>query len=199
METLYLASSSPRRRTLLARSGYPFKVVFPQAEEQNLPLKVPKGMIPTEILRRAKTKAFIVAKKVQGIILTADTVVAFRGRIHGKPKSLRDAFHTLSVLQGKTHVVYTGVVILDACSNPAQMVCGIEKTKVRFHPMSKNDILWYLRTGEPYDKAGSYGIQGKGKRFVKQVEGCYDNVVGLPVAKVKELIGRLKSVSRLKP
>ena len=138
------------------------------------------------MLDLAAQKAAEVAAKVRedAIILGADTVVAFGDKILGKPKDEADAKQMLSLLSGKTHSVYTGVSIVVRQSGESQSYSFYEETEVTMYPLSEQQILSYIRTKEPMDKAGSYGIQGKGAVFIEKIQGDYNNVVGLPIARV---------------
>ena len=125
------------------------------------------------------------------MILGADTVVVFEGKILGKPKDEEDAVQTLKMLQGNTHQVYTGVTILENICGKWQKTSFAEKTDVTFYPVSEKEIRDYVKTKEPMDKAGSYGIQGKFAPFIDRIEGDYYNVVGLPVAYVYQTFKEL--------
>ena len=184
MEKIVLASGSPRRKELLARTGVDFSIVVSEGEE-NTKLTDPAEAV--EALSR--DKALTVAAKLgmekdPSLIIGADTVVAFEGRILGKPVDEQDALHTLLQLQGKSHQVYTGVTILVKSDDTWQAHTFSEKTDVHFYPVSREEILEYIGTGEPMDKAGSYGIQGTFGIYVKGICGDYNNVVGLPVGRL---------------
>ncbi len=177
---IYLASKSPRRRKLLKQLGLNFKSFSVGLNEEIL-----DGEHPVQTVKRlALHKSEAAAKKVKnGVIITADTIVVLGKDIIGKPKSEKDAFNILSKLSGKTHIVYTGFV-LNNLSNSKKIV-GYEKTDVTFRKLSSREIKDYIKTGSPMDKAGAYGIQDDfGAVFVEKVNGCYYNVVGLPLAKV---------------
>ena len=118
------------------------------------------------------------------VVLGADTVVSLNGRILGKPYDYDDAYNTLNSLSGQTHQVYTGVCLIYVNGRAKSSSSFYEKTDVTFYPISHDEIIQYLATNEPFDKAGSYGIQGKGGLFVKEINGDYNNVVGLPLARV---------------
>ena len=177
---IYLASKSPRRRKLLKQLGLNFKSFSVDLNEEFL-----DGEHPVQTVKRlALHKSEAAAKKVKnGVIITADTIVVLGKDIIGKPKSEKDAFNILSKLSGKTHIVYTGFV-LNNLSNSKKIV-GYEKTDVTFRKLSSREIKDFIKTGSPMDKAGAYGIQDDfGAVFVEKVNGCYYNVVGLPLAKV---------------
>jgi septum formation protein len=188
---LVLASGSPRRRELLALLGVPFHIKVSEAEEvitSSNPAKV------TEELSRQKAEA--VAEELLRemtedqsscyIILGADTVVAADGEILGKPKNREDARQMISLLQGRTHMVYTGVTLLFCQNGQKENLTFSEGTKVKVAPMSEKEIEDYIDTDEPYDKAGAYGIQGAFSKYIEGIEGDYFNVVGLPVHRVYE-------------
>jgi septum formation protein len=177
---IYLASKSPRRRKLLKQLGLNFKSFSVDLNEEIL-----DGEHPVQTVKRlALHKSEAAVKKVKnGIVITADTIVVLGNEIIGKPKSEKDAFIILSKLSGKTHTVYTGFVLYNL-SNSKKIV-GYEKTDVTFRKLSAGEIKDYIKTGSPMDKAGAYGIQDDfGAVFVEKVNGCYYNVVGLPLAKV---------------
>lgn len=173
---LVLASHSPRRRELLARAGIPF-VVRPTG----VPEVLLEGETPVEhVLRLARAKAEAAPCSPGEVVLGADTAVVLDGVVFGKPQDARDAVRMLRALSGRTHEVVTGI-----CLRSLQRVSGgVESTLVRFVPLSEEDIASYVASGEPMDKAGAYAIQGLASKFIDRIEGCYFNVVGLPVALV---------------
>ncbi len=181
-----LASASPRRRELLEQVGAEFEIIPAKGEE------VITGSEPTEVvLELSAQKAAEVADRLQGeeaVILGADTVVAYEGQILGKPRDAADAEQMLSMLCGNTHSVYTGVTIVRVQNGKSERCSFYEETEVTMYPMGREQILSYIHTGEPMDKAGAYGIQGKGALFVEKINGDYNNVVGLPIAKVFQMI-----------
>lgn len=177
---IYLASKSPRRRKLLKQLGISFKSFTVDLHEEIL-----DGEHPVQTVKRlAEHKSLLAVKKIKkGIVITADTIVVLNNEIIGKPKNRKDAFQILSKLSGKTHQVYTGFVVVNNVSK--KKVTGYERTLVTFKRLSKKEIDDYINTGSPMDKAGAYGIQDDfGAVFVKQINGCYYNVVGLPLAKL---------------
>lgn len=184
-KTIILASASPRRYELLKQLGLTFEVEPAEGEETT-----PDGLLPELIVKRlAYAKADEIRKKHAGtgnscLIIGADTIVVKDGRILGKPKDKDDAFSMLMSLSGTTHQVYTGVALIS--SEWEAQFC--EKTDVTFYPMTKKEITDYISTGEPMDKAGAYGIQGLGGRFVKEIHGDYNNVVGLPIARLYHVL-----------
>lgn len=176
-----LASASPRRRELLDMVGIPFSVCPSQGEEQI------RGSSPKEVVEElCEQKAREVFLKTSGevLVIGADTVVAAEGNILGKPKNRKEAIQMLKKLQGASHEVYTGVTMLSRDENGEQQKTFHVMTAVEFYPMSEEEIESYVDTGEPMDKAGAYGIQGKAGIFVKEIRGDYNNVVGLPVARL---------------
>lgn len=184
MKKIILASQSPRRQELLGMLGIPFEVLVSETEEiitKTDPVKV------TEELSAQKASA--VANQVtEGIVIGADTVVATEGHILGKPADEKTAYEMIHSLQGKSHMVYTGVTIIVKEKDIRYIRTFSEGTKVKVAKMSEEEILPYIHTGEPYDKAGAYGIQGIFSKFIEGIEGDYFNVVGLPVHRLyKEL------------
>lgn len=181
MKNIILASASPRRRELLDMVGIPFSVCQSQGEEQI------RGSSPKEVVEElSEQKAREVFLKTSGevLVIGADTVVAAEGNILGKPKNRKEAIQMLKKLQGASHEVYTGVTMLSRNENGEQQKTFHVMTAVEFYPMSEEEIESYVDTGEPMDKAGAYGIQGKAGIFVKEIRGDYNNVVGLPVARL---------------
>lgn len=172
---LMLASASPRRQELLCLITSDFTVFAPQADEH-----IPNGVLPCEAVEiLAKRKARKAALMYPGdVIIGADTVVVINGQILGKPHDAADAARMLRLLSGNTHEVFTGVCVL---SREKEVVFH-ERTEVMFFPLSDSEIMRYAGTGEPLDKAGAYGIQGKAALFIKGINGDYYNVMGLPVA-----------------
>ncbi len=184
MEEIILASASPRRSLLLEQWGIPFKVIPSDLDEESL--KLPGN--PWEKAEKlALEKAKSVAEKVEkGLVLGADTIVVLDNKIFGKPKDHHEAYDMLKSLSGKYHEVITGVAIVNAGNGHYKT--AYEKTKVFFIPATDNDICAYINTGEPEGKAGAYAIQGKGALFIEKIEGCYTNVVGLPLVLISKLI-----------
>lgn len=181
-----LASASPRRRELLEQVGAEFEII-PAVGEEVIASSEPKEAV----MELSAQKAAEVAGKLQGenaVILGADTVVVYGGQILGKPRDAADAEQMLSMLCGNTHSVYTGVTIVRLQEGQTERCSFYEETKVTMYPMSREQIVSYIRTGEPMDKAGAYGIQGKGALFVEKINGDYNNVVGLPIAKVFQML-----------
>jgi len=188
---IVLASASPRRAEILRNAGYPFGV---------LPASIDETPFPGEpaheyVLRLAHEKASAAAKTLcetsqleadpppeLALIVAADTTVTFEDKILGKPTSAEDARRMLRLLAGHTHEVLTGFSVRKVPDS--QEISGVETTRVTFLPLSDEDISYYISTGEPFDKAGGYGIQGIGGRYVERIEGSYFNVMGLPLWRV---------------
>lgn len=174
---IILASNSPRRKELLTQAGIDFEVIAADVEEITTKTK-PNEVV--EELSQIKAKAVALVNPGR-LVLAADTVVAFDGAILGKPKDEEDAFKMLTMLSGNTHQVYTGVTFIDA---DGIVNTFSECTDVTMYENSEALIKAYIATKEPMDKAGAYGIQGKGAVLVKDIKGDYNNVVGLPLARV---------------
>lgn len=187
MKDIILASGSPRRREILSDMGLDFDVFISDADEDSVsPEGITTGIYVQEL---AILKASAAAKsigKADKLIISADTVVVSGGEILGKPKDEEDAVRMLRALSGKCHSVFTGVCVMRAKN--AFSVCAAVETKVYFKELSEEKIRGYVATKEPMDKAGAYGIQGKGALLVDKIEGDYLNVVGLPVARLFEIL-----------
>ena len=189
MSKLILASASPRRKELLANVGYEFSIEVCDLEE-NSDKEIPYELV----MELAKVKARAIMdnhKEEDVIVLGADTVVANEGQILGKPKNLEHAKEMITSLQGKAHQVYTGVCICWNDGKINQNLTFCEKTDVEVYPMTKDEIESYVATGECSDKAGSYAIQGLFSPYIKGIAGDYNNVVGLPVARIYQEIKKL--------
>lgn len=192
MEKIVLASSSPRRRELMAQAGFAFEVLVSEADE-TIETETPGEMV--EVLSERKAAAVAEEIKRQGfaeesvLLVGADTMVAIDGKKLGKPKDEKGAEEMLEELSGRTHQVYTGVTLirLKKAENGSilqESRTFSEGTDVSFYPLTKEEIRSYIATGDPMDKAGAYGIQGKAAVFVKEIKGDYNNVVGLPIARL---------------
>jgi len=175
---LILASSSPRRAEILTDAGLPFSVLSSAVDESPLPREKPEELV----LRLANAKAELAAARAVGpaLILAADTVVVLDGNILGKPRSTDEAHHMLRQLSGRAHAVLTGVAMIRLPDNQRRQFT--ESTLVHFRPIAERELAAYLNTAEPYDKAGAYAIQGVAGRFIPRIEGCYFNIVGLPLS-----------------
>lgn len=193
MRKIILASASPRRRELLEQGGIPFTVIPSQAEE-----KITTEQPGQAVEELSYLKCSDIYEKSLGdvLVIGADTVVASEGKRLGKPSSQKDAVKMLQSLQGREHEVYTGVTIMAREGNENRKKTFHEKTKVVFYPMSDEEIRSYVNTGEPMDKAGAYGIQGKSAVFIKEISGDYNNVVGLPLARLYQELKNMGIESR---
>lgn len=184
MSKIILASASPRRKELLAKAGISFTVI-PAAGEEKRTSENPGEAVQQLARDKAEWVAQSLAECEEGtLVIGSDTIVVFENRILGKPKDRRDAAETLEKLQGNTHQVYTGVTVLERKAGKWVEHTFFESTDVTFYPVSREEIQDYIATGEPMDKAGSYGIQGLFSIYVKGICGDYNNVVGLPVARL---------------
>ena len=180
---IILASNSPRRKELLEKNGISF-VVQPSGVDEVLDKKL---TVYENVMNLAKLKAMDVYNKNKNeTVLAADTIVVYNDEILGKPIDEMDAFRMLKLLSGKTHEVVTAVAVI---SSEKQSV-EYEVSKVTFHKITEEEILEYIKTKEPMDKAGSYAIQGIGSKFVKSYEGEFDNIVGLPMKLVLKMLNK---------
>jgi septum formation protein len=186
---LWLASTSPRRAEILQAVGWPFRSQAPNVDETRA-----AGEGPVDYVKRlARQKAAAVATQLtEGLVLGADTVVVIDEEILGQPRDANDARRMLQLLRGKWHQVLTGAALVRAGTEGCAIV-DHEVTRVRFSQMSDQEIAWYIGTGEPFGKAGAYGVQGRAALFVAEIQGDYFNIVGLPIRLVYELIGKLKT------
>ncbi len=183
MEAIILASSSPRRKELLTQAGIPFIVVPANVDEEKADLSGTPGQKAEQL---AYMKAADVARIRSGIILGADTIVVCDDQIFGKPSDAESARRMLKELSGREHLVITGIALID--TSAGRTSTGFETTKVRFAPLSDREIEAYIESGEPYGKAGAYAIQGRAALFVDSLDGCYSNVVGLPLRRLYRLL-----------
>lgn len=180
---IILASNSPRRLTLLRQIG-----IEPLVIPSHVPEEVREGETPEDAaLRLAIAKAREVAGKLRdGLVIGADTIVVVDSRQLGKPGSEEEAKKMLRLLSNRTHTVITGLAVIDAGAGDVKTT--IARTKVRFKKLSEEEIDAYVATGDPMDKAGAYGIQGRAAAFIEGIEGCYSNVVGLPLSEVMDIL-----------
>ena len=184
MKRIILASASPRRRELLERAGVNFEVI-PASGEENRISDDPKEAVQQLARDKAVSVMHTIEVSADGtLVIGSDTVVVFENMILGKPHDIEDAVNTLKKLQGNTHQVYTGVSVLEKKNGVWTEHTFYESTDVTFYPVSDEEIRAYVATGEPMDKAGSYGIQGIFGIYVRGICGDYNNVVGLPVARL---------------
>lgn len=192
-----LASASPRRKELLEQVGMEFCIMPANGEE------IVTKELPWEIVEELSyEKALEIVDKIDAddnfdkkndtiVIIGSDTIVAYGKEIMGKPKDDADAYRMLNMLQNNTHQVYTGVTLIVRKENEKQVITFHDKTDVMMYPMSEKQIKEYIGTKEPVDKAGAYAIQGKCAINIKGIHGDYNNVVGLPVAKVIQTLREL--------
>lgn len=180
---LVLASASPRRKEILRNLGLEFEIITSDAEE-----KTDSGIPPYMMVQQlAMIKGTDVALKAKdALVISADTIVYLDGKVLGKPDSAENAKKMLKMLSEREHEVYTGICITDA--GGGKSVSDYEMTKVKFRTLDDEEIEKYVGTGEPMDKAGGYGIQGKGCLLVEKISGDYLNVVGLPAAKLAKIL-----------
>jgi septum formation protein len=188
MPPIILASASPRRIEILNHLGLDFQVI-PSEVTETIPKR---STVPQElVVELALHKASDVARKLeQGLVIGADTLVVLEDIILGKPFGPTEAVEMLTLLNGKTHSVYTGIALVRVPFGQTEV--GYSETKVKFRTLSKEEIQSYVATGEPLDKAGAYGIQGKGGVLIEGIEGCYFNVVGLPLSKLAEMLQKFE-------
>jgi len=180
---IILASNSPRRRELLQNAGIDFVSDPADVDESRLPDELPSEYA----VRLALEKALCTASRhADGLVVGADTVVVVHGEVLGKPASTEDAARMLGMLSGGTHEVITGVAVVDAATGRKMAVA--ETTVVRMRGLTSAQIDTYVASGEPMDKAGGYGIQGRASIFIESVDGCYFNVVGLPMARLAAML-----------
>lgn len=177
---LILASQSPRRRELLGLLRLPFTVRVADIDET----MDPKKPVHDEVARVSLSKARAVERSRTDTVIAADTVVVCDGVVLGKPRNEQDAFAMLSMLSGRAHQVMTGLSVLQG----DREISVTEVTQVHFRPLTEQEIWAYIHTGEPMDKAGSYGIQAGGALFVEKINGDYFNVVGLPVCRLGQIL-----------
>jgi septum formation protein len=184
---LILASASPRRAQILRDAGISFSVVSSAVDETPYPGESPQQMVQ----RLAEAKAELVAARTIGpaLLVAADTVVVLDGQILGKPRSTEDARRMLELFSGRTHSVLTGVCVIRLPEMERRQF--LETTNVHFTRLTRDEISRYLSTEEPYDKAGAYAIQGHAGRYIPRIEGCYFNVVGLPLARLVDALQEL--------
>ena len=184
---LILASASPRRAEILRDAGYHFSVLSSAVDETPYPDELPQDLVQ----RLANTKGELAAARAVGpaILIAADTEVVLDGQIFGKPRSSDEARRMLTKLSGRTHAVLTGTCLIRLPD--AERISFVETTLVTFSSLSDEEIMRYLATGEPYDKAGAYAIQGYAARYIPRIEGCYFNVVGLPLARLQQALTEL--------
>lgn len=192
MSKMILASQSPRRRELLSQIGMSYDCMVSHKEEQ-VTSDVPREVVEQLSRQKAEDVALQLNSGEETIVIGADTVVAWKDQILGKPKDGEDSCRMLSMLQGNVHSVWTGVTLLQIRNGVKTERTFSEETKVEMYPMTEDEIKAYVQTGETLDKAGSYAIQGIGAKFIKEIHGDYNNVVGLPVGRLYQEIKKLEN------
>ncbi len=178
MKEIILASSSPRRQSLLKNLGICFSTISTNIDESFLPQESPRNTVRR--LARLKAERAVPVLREDCLLITADTIVVLDGQVMGKPESEDDALEMLTRLSGRCHEVITAICI----RTPGEYEVEDEITRVYFRHLSEEEIKAYIASGEPADKAGAYGIQGRGGLLVQRIEGCYFNVVGLPMSRL---------------
>jgi len=187
---LILASKSPRRYDLLKQLGLDFEVIPSKIEEDFVPNESPRE----HVIRLAEAKAMDVSNRyIDCWVIGADTIVYIDGQILGKPRNKEEAREMLRLISGKEHRVLTGISVRS--SNKGKGECGAVETAVRMKSLSPAEMDWYVRTGEPFDKAGGYGIQGIGSFMIESINGSYTNVVGLPLCELMQMLVRLGAMT----
>jgi septum formation protein len=187
---LILASSSPRRAEVLRDAGIAFEISPSQIDESRLPGEPAQIMVAR--LAEAKARAAVARvsrSQTDRIVIGADTAVELGGEIFGKPRDAADAREMLAALSGRTHRVLTGIFLIRLPDDVTRS--AVESTSVALVPLEREEIEAYVATGEPLDKAGAYAIQGRAGRYIPKIEGCYFNVVGLPLARLHALLREL--------
>lgn len=188
MPKFILASNSPRRRELLTMLGMDFEVIVSDCDEDVCGNPTPDELVRELALRKASAVADTLASDGDFIVIGADTVVSHGGRILGKPRDREDARETFLSLSNSENSVFTGIALVGRIGGRVHTVTDSTETRVVFGKISEREAQFYADTGEPLDKAGSYAVQGLGGFFVKELHGDYYNVVGLPIARLRELI-----------
>ena len=180
---LILASQSPRRKELLEKFHIPFTVRVADIDEAMDTAKTPEA----EVARVSREKALAVTRTPEDVVIAADTIVVLAGRVLGKPRSPEDAKQMLRDLSGRDHQVMTGVTVLWG----EKLLSHTEVTDIHFRDLTEGEIARYVASGEPMDKAGSYGIQGGAALFAEKMHGDYYNVMGLPVCRLWQMLGQV--------
>ena len=184
MKKIILASTSPRRREILKNTGYIFDIVSPDYDEH-----IAGKYFSYDLIKKtAERKGTSILEKIKepAIVISADTVVVHDRIILGKPKNYEEAFSMLSSLQGEKHIVVTGVCVID--SENGNKIVDSETSEVIFQNITEDKIDWYINKFRPFDKAGSYGIQEIPADFIREIKGEYDNIVGLPLKLLKNML-----------
>ena len=186
---IILASSSPRRAGILRDAGILFEIRSANVEETPLPRENAGNMVARLAESKARAVAESLDPNISAIVIGADTAVELDGKIFGKPRDAEDAREMLASLSGRTHYVLTGICALRMPDKIT--MSAVESTAVTFAPLSPPEIESYVASGEPFDKAGGYAIQGRAGRYIPRIEGCYFNVVGLPLSRLYALLREL--------
>lgn len=186
-EPIILASNSPRRAEILRAAGCPFEVFDPRVQEESYGFWDDGELLQRKAVQKAESTAL---KYTERNILAADTVVRLDARVFGKPRNAEEAISILHKLSGKTHEVWTAICYLPAGEGLNHT--GMSRSEVQFRSLSAEEINAYVRTGEPLDKAGAYGIQGIGGLWVQSISGCYFNIVGFPLGLFWDLLKKIK-------
>jgi septum formation protein len=186
---LILASGSPRRRALLEGLNLSFRVMTSHVDETLPPDIKPKDAVQNLALKKAKAVSISASS---ALIIGADTVVVLDEQILGKPTDVQDAMQMIAQLQGRVHHVFSGIALVEVEEGKiVREITRARKTDVWMRPLSQKKIDWYIRTGEPLDKAGAYGIQGYGATLIEKMDGCYFNVVGLSLSLLDQMMEEL--------
>jgi septum formation protein len=183
---LILASSSPRREQVLRDAGFEFEIRAPRVDETRRAGESPRDYVLRLAEAKAQAARGAFALETRALVIGADTVVVIEGEMLGKPAKPEEARAMLRRLSGRTHEVLTGIAVIPFLGGAALKV--VETTRVTFATMSEEEIADYVASSEPFDKAGAYAVQGRGGRFIERIEGCYFNVVGLPLARLYSLL-----------
>jgi septum formation protein len=193
---LILASASPRRRELLTQAGYQFQIHPANIPEDPHPNEDPIAYVSRLAQQKAET-VFREQASPSAIVLGSDTTVTIDDQILGKPENAEDAARMLRLLSGRTHRVITGISLVFESNGKETATTTAEITNVEFLPFTEQDIAAYIATGEPNDKAGAYAIQGQAARWIPRIEGCYYNVMGLPISRVATMLAALPDPANL--
>ncbi len=191
MRDIILASGSPRRSMILDQAGIAYRVVLPTMAEEVTDKSIPAEVVEDLSRQKAENTAAGMPELTNFLVIGADTLVSCDDCILGKPADERAAAEMLQMLQGRTHQVYTGVTFVYDADGARRTYSFHAVTEVEVSPMNEAEILNYIASGEPMDKAGAYGIQGKGCIYIKGIRGEYNNVVGFPIAKIKSVYQEL--------
>ena len=189
---LILASASPRRAEILRNAGIDFEILPADVDESARPGESAKDYVRRLAEKKARAAGQLAAKSSRdsAVVVAADTTVVLESEILGKPATADDARAMLRRLSGRTHEVLTGLAVLPLPG--LEIHLAVETTRVTFAPMSEREIDEYVASGEPFDKAGAYAIQGRGGKFITRIEGCYFNVMGLPLARLYSMLRELE-------